>query len=140
MPAEIFPVFRLNNMELEFLSPSEYYNIVLYQNKYQVIAKDEGLDSILIGISRNGQIFYLDTEKSENDYASYLASDLEIFRKETELFYNFIHNRPQDETEEELKKFADEFRQQILQLDKNAFSDSENYWSVVAEELEWGVI
>jgi len=124
-------------MELEFLSPSEYYDIILYQNKYQIIAKDEGLDSILIGISESGKIFCLDTE---DNYESYLASDLKIFRKEIELFQNFIKNRPLNETEELLKQFADSFRQQMLSLDQNAFSDAENYWSVIAEELEYGVI
>ena len=133
-------MFRLNNMELEFLSPSEYYDIILYQNKYQIIAKDDGMDSILIGISGNGAVFYLDTEESEDKYASYLASNAEIFRKEIALFQHFIKNRPLNETEELLKQFADSFRQQMLSLDQNAFSDSENYWSVIAEDLEYGVI
>ncbi len=127
-------------MELLFFAPEEYYDLMLYQHQYQIIAKDEGLDSILVGIAENGQVFSLDTQESRENYAVYLASSPEIFRKEIELFQEFCGNRPQNETEEELKQFADKFRQRILQLDKNAFSDPENYWSVIAEELECGVI
>ena len=127
-------------MEFEFFIPADYYDLILYHQKYQIIAKDEGLDSILIGIAENGVVFSLDTEESEEKYAVYIASSPEVFRKEKELFHKFCENRPQEETEEELKQFADTFREQMLRLDENAFSDSETYWSVVAEELEWGVI
>ncbi len=127
-------------MEFEFFIPADYYDLILYHQKYQIIAKDEGLDSILIGIAENGVVFSLDTEESEEKYAVYIASSPEVFRKEIELFHKFCENRPQEETEEELKQFADTFREQMLRLDENAFSDSETYWSVVAEELEWGVI
>ena len=127
-------------MEFEFFIPADYYDLILYHQKYRIIAKDWGLDSILAGIAESGAVFYLDTEESEEKYAVYIASSPEVFRKEIELFQKFCRNRPPDETEEELKLFADKFRQQILQLDKNAFSDSETYWSVIAEELEYGVI
>ena len=126
-------------MELEFLMPSEYYNLVLYHHQYQIIAKDWGLDSILAGIDEKGCVFSLDTEASEEKHAVYIASSPEVFRKEIELFQNFCENRPLNQTEEAEKQFADAFREQILRLDRNAFSDTENYWSVVTEELEWGI-
>ncbi len=127
-------------MELVFLSPEKYYDLILYHHKYLIIAKDWGLDSILVGIAENGDVFFLDTEESEEKYAVYIASTPEVFRKEIEVFQKFCNTRPLNETEENLKKFADSFRKQILHLDKNAFSNAENYWSVIAEELEYGVI
>ncbi len=127
-------------MELVFLSPEKYYDLILYHHKYLIIAKDWGLDFILVGIAENGDVFFLDTEESEEKYAVYIASTPEVFRKEIEVFQKFCNARPLNETEENLKKFADSFRKQILHLDKNAFSNAENYWSVIAEELEYGVI
>ena len=127
-------------MELEFFAVSECYNLILYQHQYKIIAKDEGLSNILASVDENGHVWSLDTEESEEKYAVYIASSPEVFRKEIELFHEFCESRPLNETEEALKQSADEFRRQILYLDENAFSDSENYWSVVAEELESGVI
>jgi len=127
-------------MELVFLSPEKYYDLILYHHKYLIIAKDWGLDSILIGIAENGAVFSLDTEESEENYAVYVASSPEVFRKEIEIFQKFCENRSLTQSAEEEKQSADKFRQQILQSDKNAFSDSENYWSVIAEEIEYGVI
>lgn len=127
-------------LELKFLEDSACYDMILHQQKYQIIAKDWGLNSILVGIAENGAVFSLDTEESEENYAVYIASSPEVFRKEIEIFQKFCESRSLTQSEEEEKQSAEKFRQQILKLDKNAFSDSENYWSVIAEEIEYGVI
>lgn len=126
-------------LELRFLKVSTCYELILHHHKYKIIAKDWGLNSILVGIAENGAVFSLDTEETEEKAAVYIASTLEVFQKEIELFQEFCENRPLNETEEELKQYADKFRQHMLRLDKNAFSDSENYWSVVVEEMEYGI-
>ncbi|MDE5737320.1 MAG: SUKH-4 family immunity protein, partial [Oscillospiraceae bacterium] len=98
---------------------------------------DNGISTVLIGIAENGQVFWLDTEK---EIAIYIACSLEIFKKELYWFSVFIEKSPETSCEYVLKTYADTFRRKIFQLDKNAFSDDENYWAEVAEEMEYGVI
>lgn len=124
-------------MELEFLNSCECFHLLLKNKKYWIIGKDKDLPVILIGIAENKQVFLLDTD---DETAIYIAVNLEIFRKELYWFSVFMEKLPENASEQILKKYADTFRRQLFKLDKNAFSDDENYWAVIAEEMEYGII
>ncbi|MDE6776361.1 MAG: SUKH-4 family immunity protein, partial [Oscillospiraceae bacterium] len=104
---------------------------------YQIIGKDKGLSTVLIGIAEDGKLFWLDTDE---EIAIYIACNLEVFKKELYWFSIFIEKYPENPSEYVLIKRANAFRKELFCLDNNAFSDDENYWAEVAEEMGYGII
>ncbi|MDE6729730.1 MAG: SUKH-4 family immunity protein, partial [Oscillospiraceae bacterium] len=121
----------------EFFKTCEYFDMILKNRKYQIIGKDNGLSTVLIGIAEDGKLFWLETDE---EIAIYIACSLEIFKKELYWFSIFEEKYPENPSECILIKRANAFRERLLCLDSNAFSDDENYWAEVAEEMEYGVI
>lgn len=42
-------------------------------------------------------------------------------------------------SDEALVKYADGFKELLIAIDPNAFCDPESYWSVIVEQMEYGL-
>ena len=126
---------------VEFLRSEEFFVMSFLGKDYKIIAKDDVGN--FIGISPNKQVFYLETASdTHSDNIRYIAEDIEMFIQELNLYKqysknNYLEENPSDEA---LEKYADGFKELVKAIDAKVFCNSESYWSVIVEQMEYGQI
>ena len=127
-------------LEIAFLNNDAFYYLTFQHTHYYVVGGDKEIESNLIGIKDNGEVYYLTLD---DDIACYIACDIETFIKELLLFDDYMTNihgqLPDNPSEHQLRNYANIFRNEILKLDNSAFRDTNTYWSEICEELEYGI-
>lgn len=118
---------------IEFLSSKDFYQFSFMGNTYEIIGKDDVGN--FIGKSTNDCVYYLDTELND---CMYIAPTVKIFIKELKLYqkYSKGYEFPANLSDNELEKYAEEFKQQIKELDSNAFGGENTFWAIIAEQME----
>lgn len=77
-------------------------------------------------------LFYLETEPVN---IRYIANDLQVFLLQLEVYKKY------EELEEDyLEEYMQEFRESMNSLDADAFKDKENFWSIIEEQMEIGLL
>ena len=130
-------------LEIVFLNRDDFYNISFLNNDYLIVGRDRDIDDNVIGISKNGEVYYLTLDSSD---VCYIAKDIDTFAAELLLFERFIKTKSpvlnDDQHESQLSVFADSFRNELLKLDKSVFRNDEEdtFWSEVCDEIEYGIL
>lgn len=125
-------------LEITFLNAEDFYTISFENNTYTIVGGDAGIDTHVIGIARDGKVYYIVTD--DNSLFCYLAVNIETFIKELLLFDDYINTNylPENPDDLQLTEFAENFRSQLTELDKTVCKSK--FWSEVCEELEYGLI
>lgn len=135
----VFPEKEI--LEISFLNHDDFYSIILKNTEYLIVGGDKDIKSNLIGIKSNQEVYYLSTDDNK---ISYISKNIDIFLSELLLFDKYVtekvHELPENPNDMQLFEFAYEFKKEILKLDKNAFLDSNTYWSEIYEEIEYGIL
>ncbi len=121
-------------LNIKFLKRGEFRPVVFIDKEYTVVGGDD-VDN-LIGVDADGKVWFLDTV---NEFPMYASKELKTFVEQLELFINW--NFPDDNASDEaLENNAREFAREIKKLDEDAMSDCEDFWSVVIEQMENGML
>ena len=125
----------LPNIKLNFidLCHAEIENIYL-ENELIVIGNDYGT---LICINSKNEIVAFD---QENEYP------LRFINNSLKCLLNFLiiyisyQNKLYNLTDEQIEKEIQEIRKKFNKIDKRALENEENWWSIILEQLELGLI
>lgn len=127
-------------LEITFLSKTDFYNISFENNNYKIIGGDKDISTNLIGIDKDGKVYYITTDDKK---LCYIAASIDIFVKELLLYENYINTEenklPKNPNDSQLFEFTNKFRKKILKLDNDAFYSENTYWSEICEEMEYGI-
>lgn len=127
-------------MIIKFFQKKEFYKLLFNGQTYEIIGKDDVGN--FIGVALDNRVFYLDTSYNKYEYnLIYISKNTEAFAKQINVYnqYNSIPF-PYNPVESELKEREYNFKELIREIDKNAFCNDETFWSVIAEEMEYGII
>lgn len=137
-------------LNIKFLRHDKFF-VLNYLNKPYIITAEVSGTKNFIGFGADGNIFLLDRERNRVAYAS---SSLAVFGRQLKHYRDFIavpndtneetentenaententENAETDNSTDKLKKLEE----QIKKLDKNAFTDDNNFWSEVMSGLK----
>lgn len=124
-----------------FLETEDFFIMPFLGKDYEIIAKDDVGN--FIGTALNKQVFYLETAFDKHlDTIKYITDDIAKFIQELNLYKHYTENYYLEENpaDEELEKYADGFKKLILTVDQNAFRTPDTYWSVIVEQMAYGLI
>lgn len=124
--------------DIEFFHVKDFYTMSFLGKDYEIIAKDDVGN--YIGMAPDKQVFYLETASDTHlDNMRYISRDIEAFMQELNLYKQysddyFMEENPSDKA---LREYADGFKKLVVAIEPDAFCDSESYWSVIAEQMEY---
>lgn len=127
-------------LEIIFLKEPERYKVTVNKKEYEIIGKDEMLNTVLVGVDKKGRVFSLETDDKT---IIYIASNTETFVNELLLFDSFSEGNDglsENPSDMELKQFVKSFKKKIKKFDRKAFYRKMTFWSLVCEEMEYGII
>lgn len=121
---------------IKFWQEEDYKDVIYNEKVYTVIAGDDVGN--LVGIDNKGNAFYIDTEYKT---VRYMSDTAETLIKQL-LYYEKSCN---DETyrnisDLELPEFLAQFKKDLMRMDISAFKSEENFWSVIVEQMETGLL
>jgi len=125
-------------LEIIFLNVQERYKLTVNKKEFEIIGKDEMLDTVLVGTDQKGRVFNLEID---DQTIIYIASNTEAFVNELLLYDSLSEDDgglSENPSEIELKQFVKKFKKKIKKLDRKAFYCSMTFWSLVCEEMEYG--
>lgn len=132
---------------IKFLKHDRFF-VLNYLNKPYIITAEVSGTKNFIGFGADGNIFLLDRERNRVAYAS---SSLAVFGRQLKHYRDFIAVPEKTDEETEMTENAEntenaevddptdklkKLEEQIKKLDKNAFTDENNFWSEVMNELK----
>ena len=123
-----------------FLKVQERYKLTVNKKEFEIIGKEEGLDTVLVGTDKKGRVFNLDTDSNT---VIYIACNIEAFVKELLLFDSLSEDNDglsENPSDMELKQRVKNFKKKIKKFDRKAFYRRMTYWSLVCEEMGYGII
>lgn len=115
---------------IEFMSPQDFYETIFEGQQYKIVGKDDVGN--LIGQDSTETVFYLEEEPAN---IRYIANNLDVLFKQLALYKKYG-----EMPEEDWEKCLPEFRESILNLDAKDFRDEESFWSIIAEQMEYGLL
>ncbi|MDE7398326.1 MAG: hypothetical protein K2N06_02245 [Oscillospiraceae bacterium] len=121
-------------LEIKFLKYDDFRSMVFNDKKYTIIGGDD-VDN-LIGVDVDGKVWFLDTV---DEFETYISKGLKTFVNQLELYRDWNHP-PLDDSDEVNDENARQFALEIASLDKDALLYEENFWSVVIEQMEDGLL
>ena len=127
-------------LEIIFLKEQDRYKLTVNEKEFEIIGKDEMLDTVLVGTDVKGRVFSLETD---NKSIIYIASSTGAFVNELLLYDSLSVDNgglPENPSDIELKQFVKDFKKKIRKLDRKAFYRRRTFWSLVCEEMEYGII
>ncbi|GEM_PF-6181422 len=126
-------------LEIKFFKREEFYSLMFNNKEYVIVAEDYVKN--LIGVDGYGRVYFLDPcdISSGKKVEIYTAKDLSTFCAELMLFKN-CDPLPINASDEMIEASAQQFARKLESLDKDALSDSENFWSLIVEQLEDGLL
>lgn len=134
-------------LNIKFLKHDKFF-VLNYLNKPYIITAEVSGTKNFIGFGADGNIFLLDRERNRVAYAS---SSLAVFGRQLKHYRDFVTVPENIDEENEMTKNAEntenaevddptdklkKLEEQIKKLDKNAFTDENNFWSEVINELK----
>lgn len=101
---------------------------------YTVIGNDYGTN---ICINSKGEVISLDPEQELP--TRFINRDLETFLKFINIFTAY-HMKVREADEEEQIQILDEMKEEFDKVDSRALDDEDNWWSVIVEQMEIGLM
>lgn len=127
-------------LEIIFLKIQERYKLTVNKKEFEIIGKDEMLDTVLVGTDKKGRVFSLETDDKT---IIYIAGNTEAFVNELLLYHSLSEDNgglSENPSDMELKRFVKSFKKKIKKFDRKAFYSRMTFWSLVCEEMEYGII
>lgn len=127
-------------LEIIFLKVQERYKLTVDKKEFEIIGKDEMLDTALVGTDKKGRVFSLETEDKT---IIYIAGNTEAFVNQLLLYDSLAEDNgglPENPSDKELKQYVKKFKRNIKRFDRKAFYNRMTFWSLVCEEMEYGLI
>ncbi len=121
-------------LNIKFLKLEEFRPLIFNDNEYTVVGGDD-VDN-MIGVDADGKVWFLDTV---NGFPMYASKGLKTFVEQLELLINWDFPAD-DNSDDELEANAQKFSREITKLDEDAMSDDYDFWSVVIEQMENGML
>lgn len=115
---------------IEFIKPQDFYDTIFEGQQYKIVGKDDVGN--LVGQDSADTVFYLEEEPTN---IRYIAKNLDVLVNQLALY-----KECREKSEEDREKCLPEFRERIMNLDANAFRDSESFWSVIVEQMEYELL
>lgn len=113
---------------MKFLRHDRFF-VLNFLGKPYIITAERSDSNNLLGFGSDGNVYLLETENSLKRYA---ADALAVFARELKLFRDSDFS---SENDEERRENVRDFTDKIKQLDKNAFSKDDSFWSVIVEQI-----
>lgn len=109
---------------IKFLKHEKFY-VHQFKGLPYIIAAEVSDSNELVGFGADGKIYILEPE---NNIVRYASSALAVFARELKKY--------RDLPEENVGQFVEE----IKKLDEDAFSSEENFWSLIVEQMNDGLL
>ncbi len=110
--------------------PHEKFFLLNYINKPYIIFAVRNNTENFFGFGADGNIYYL--ERSSNRVV-YVSSALAVFGRQLKLYRDHIA-QPETIDEHNIEQDNSVLAKKIEKLDKKAFSDENNFWSVILKQ------
>lgn len=126
-------------LEIKFLKREEFRPLVFNDKEYIIVAEDDVGN--FVGANIHGKVYFLDPcdidtgEKIE----IYASKDISTFCAQLTLYQGW-EVLPVNASDEEIEASARQFAKKLKILNKDALSDSENFWSLIIEQMEDGLL
>lgn len=121
---------------IEFWREENYKDVIYNEKVYTIIAGDDVGN--LIGIDDKGNTFYIDTEYKT---MRYMADTAETLIKQLLYYEKSCNNETyRNISDLELPEFLAQFKRNLMRMDISAFKSEENFWSVIVEQMETGLL
>lgn len=124
-------------LEITFLDKSDFYSLSLKNNNYIVIGGDENIETNIIGIAENDNVYYITTDDLN---FCYISINIQTFIKQLLLFRDYVNHFPKNPDDKKISELTENFKLKILELDINSFYNENTFWSQICEEMEYGII
>ena len=121
-------------LEIKFLKYEDFRSMEFNDKKYTIVGGDDVGN--LIGVDIDGKVWFLDTF---DEFEMYTSKGLKTFVDQLELYRDW-NPLPLDASDEVNEENARQFAREIASLDKDALLYEENFWSVVIEQMEDGLL
>lgn len=121
-------------LEIKFLKYEDFHPFMLNNKEYIIVGGDDVEN--LIGVDIDGKVWFLDTR---DEFEMYVSKELKTFINQLELYRDW-NCPPLDASDEVNEENAQKFALELKKLDKDAMADCEDFWSVVIEQMEDGLL
>ena len=112
---------------IKFLKHEKFY-VHQFKGLPYIIAAEVSGSKELVGFGADGKIYILEPE---NNLVRYAASALAVFARELKKYRDLP-----EENGESVGQFVEE----IKKLDEDAFSSEENFWALIVEQMNDGLL
>lgn len=112
---------------IKFLKHEKFYVHQFKGLPYIIAAEASGE---LVGFGADGKIYILEPE---NNIVRYAASALAVFARELKKYRDL----PEESAEEPI---TERFVEEIKKLDEDAFSSEDNFWALIVEQMNDGLL
>lgn len=103
---------------------------------YTIIASDDVGN--LAGIDDKENAFYIETESK---MVRYMSDTAETLIKQLLYYEKSCNNETyRNISDLELPEFLAQFKGELMNMDISAFKNEENFWSVIVEQMETGLL
>lgn len=112
---------------IKFLKHEKFY-VHQFKGLPYIIAAEVSGSKELVGFGADGKIYILEPE---NNLVRYAASALAVFARELKKYRDLP-----EENGESVGQFVEE----IKKLDEDAFSSEDNFWALIVEQMNDGLL
>ena len=118
---------------IKFLKHEKFY-VHQFKGLPYIIAAEISVKKELVGFGTDGKIYILEPE---NNIVRYAASALAGFARELKKFRDLPVENASDNGE---KTITERFVEEIKKLDEDAFSSEDNFWALIVEQMNDGLL
>ena len=116
---------------IKFLKHEKFY-VHQFKGLLYIIAAEVSGSKELVGFGADGKIYILEPE---NNIVRYTSSALAVFARELKKYRDLP-----EESDEESHEITVRFAEEIKKLDEDAFSSEDNFWALIVEQMNDGLL
>ena len=116
---------------IKFLKHEKFY-VHQFKELPYIIAAEVSVTKELVGFGADGKIYILEPE---NNIVRYTSSALAVFARELKKYRDLP-----EESDEESHEITVRFAEEIKKLDEDAFSSEDNFWALIVEQMNDGLL
>lgn len=120
---------------IKFLKHEKFY-VHQFKGLPYIIAAEVSESKEIVGFGADGKIYILEPE---NNIARYAASALAVFARELKKYRDLPEENTSDNGEEP-QNIVENFVEEIKKLDEDAFSNEDNFWALIVEQMNDGLL
>lgn len=118
---------------IQMYQPEAYRKGTFHGKTYELIGQDDVKN--FVGRDQDGKVWYLERESGN---VLYLAASAEILVQELKLYDKYCtdYELEAPSAEKNMEHYADGLAEQLRELDENALTDDDSFWSLIVEQME----